>query len=87
MDSYMCYTHTIHQEARNRLHHRRTTAPAYRHAQPSPAAHMPQHHRLRLALSDLLSTVRRRVLTARYSTAPSTPALLTTSTEEAPASE
>ncbi len=54
MDSYLSYTHTIHQEAHDRLRHRTSTAPAERLVQHTPIAHVPQGDRLRLALSTLL---------------------------------
>ena len=54
MDSYLWYTHTIHQEAQDRLRHRTSTAPADRLVQHTHVDHTPQRYRLQLALSTLL---------------------------------
>jgi hypothetical protein len=54
MDSHLWYTHTIHQEAHDRLRHRTSTAPADRLVQHPPIVHVPHGSRLRLALSTLL---------------------------------
>ncbi len=54
MDSYLWYTHTIHQEAHDRLHNRSHEVRDSWRVQPSPVDHVPQRRRLRLTLGKLL---------------------------------
>ncbi len=65
MDSYMCYTHTIHQEAQARLHNRSVTAPNRQLAQHAPVDHSPQRRRLQLRLGGFLIAVGTRLLAAQ----------------------
>ena len=71
MDSYMRYTHAIHHGTQDRFHDLIKEADKRRLLQHLQLDQPPQRRHLRLALSNLFSPVRSRVLRARSSTTPS----------------
>ncbi len=63
MDSYLWYTHTIHQEAQAHVHKHSHEARDRRRALDAPVDHVPQRRRLRLSLGKFLIAVGARLQT------------------------